>query len=353
MKRRSFLFKSSVFGSAVLFPPLISEKSSSISVNNQDNNKELIDKVKTAMLSMQKASWEQGVAAQAFLELGDFDMAVMMARESVLRQADDGRLSVVYYDNGVTDPAASGEPVLYAAKITGDENLKNAANRMLKYLLDKAPKSKSGILYHTLNAKQIWVDALYMAPPFLAAAGAYNEAIKQIDGIRAALWDPSNKLFSHIWDDDKQAFKNKNFWGVGNGWAVSGITRVIRYLPPEMSSEKDKLITYVKDTIDGCLKHIRDDGLFHNVVDDRNTFIETNLSQMLAYSIFSGTKDDWLEKGYLEYAYKMRDAVYNKVDKYGYIQDVCGAPHFDRPGRAVEGQAFFLLMESAYKKLNK
>ena len=49
----------------------------------------------------------------------------------------------------------------------------------------------------------------------------------------------------------------------------------------------------------------------------------------------------------------MRNAVHRKVDKYGYIQDVCGAPFFDNPGRATEGQAFFLLMEAAYNNLLK
>ena len=37
----------------------------------------------------------------------------------------------------------------------------------------------------------------------------------------------------------------------------------------------------------------------------------------------------------------------DKVDAHGLVQGVCGAPRFDRPGTAPEGQAFFLLMEAA------
>jgi len=33
------------------------------------------------------------------------------------------------------------------------------------------------------------------------------------------------------------------------------------------------------------------------------------------------------------------------------VQGVCAAPNFDRPGIAAEGQAFFLLMESAAERL--
>ncbi len=302
---------------------------------------------------MQRASWEQGVAAQAFLESSEDDMVILMAKESVLRQTREGRLAVLYHDNGVTDPAASGEAVLYAARLSDDKNLKAAADMMAGYLMEKAPKNSSGILYHTLNAPQIWVDSLYMAPPFLARAGHFEESLRQVRGIRAVLWNSTEKLFSHIWDDGNQTFINKKFWGVGNGWAATGITRVVRALPEEMQSDRQELIGYIKETIDGCLKYIRSDYLFHNVVDDSNTFVETNLSQMLAYAIFSGVKDSWLDKGYLDYAYGMRDAAHKKVDKYGFVQGVCGAPYFDKPGRATEGQAFFILMEAAFDKLVK
>ena len=49
-----------------------------------------------------------------------------MAKEAVLRQLNDGRLSVVYTDNGITDPAAAGEAVLKAYQLFGEEEFKTA-----------------------------------------------------------------------------------------------------------------------------------------------------------------------------------------------------------------------------------
>jgi hypothetical protein len=43
----------------------------------------------------------------------------------------------------------------------------------------------------------------------------------------------------------------------------------------------------------------------------------------------------------------MRAAARAKVDQYGVVQGVCGAPTFDHAGVAAEGQAFFLMMEVA------
>ncbi len=167
---------------------------------------------------------------------------------------------------------------------------------------------------------------MYMAPPFLAVAGHPSEAVKQIEGFREVLWLPEKQLFAHIWDDGEQAFVRKACWGVGNGWAAAGMTRVIRTLPATMANEKQRLVNYVKAVLDGCLAHQRVDGLFHDVVDDSSTFVETNLAQMLAYTIYRGVAGEWLGATYLEAADCMRQAAHNKVDAYGLVQDVCGAP---------------------------
>ena len=310
------------------------------------------EKVKTAMLSMQRASWEQGVAAQALLESGEYEIVYLMAKEAALRQTTEGRLSVVYSDNGVTDPAASGEMVLRMAERTGDRELVEANQKMTDYLLHKAPRSETGIIYHTLNSPEIWIDSMYMALPYLCIAGQPEECARQIEGIRKVLWNKKAQLYSHRWHDSEKKFINEKFWGVGNGWAVAGLSRIIDDLPKTQITVKNTLINYATENIDGCLHFMRTDGFFNNVIDDNSTFVETNLSQMLAYSIFRGIKSGWLSSSYLAQALKMREAAYSKVDTYGYVQDVCGAPFFDKPGRATEGQAFFLLMEAAYNKLN-
>jgi hypothetical protein len=54
---------------------------------------------------------------------------------------------------------------------------------------------------------------------------------------------------------------------------------------------------------------------------------------------------------YREPADRMRAAVHAKVDRCGLVQGVCGAPNFNRPGTATEGQAFLLLMEAAQRDL--
>ena len=307
----------------------------------------MLNQVSQALLTMQRYSWEQGVAAQAFLELGDTNTAIMLAREAVQRQGADGRLALMRENEGVTDPAANGEALFVAAHITREPALQAAVDRMLNYLMKIAPRASDGTLFHIIDAKEVWVDSMYMAPPFLAVVGQAGEAIRQIQGIKKRLWNSEKRLYAHIWDEDRNTLKRAACWGVGNGWAAAGITRVIRALPESWTKEKQTLVFHVRDIVDGCLAHQRQDGLFHDVVDQPNTFIETNLAQMLSYSIYRGVGGGWLPSAYLEHAERMRTAVHKKVDTSGYVQGVCGAPTFDRAGTAPEGQAFFLLMEAA------
>jgi len=312
---------------------------------------ERIKLVKQAMLAMQRDAWEQGVAAQACLEMGDCKWVYLLARDSVVHQGPDGRLGLGYGNMAATDPAANGEPLLAAAKHTDDMDLSAAAERMTEFLLKNSPRTDDGVICHVVGTKQVWIDSMYMAPPYLAAAGYPEEAVRQVKGYRKLLRDPKKKLYSHQWDDEKKVFLRKDFWGVGNGWTAAGITRVIKALPGSMDKEKATLIGYVQELVDTLLCYLRPDGFFHDVVDNPATFVETNLSQMLSYTIYRGVKAGYLDKSYLKKADIMRKAVYGKVDEHGLVHDVCGAPLFNSPGTATEGQAFFLLMEAAHRDM--
>jgi unsaturated rhamnogalacturonyl hydrolase len=332
-------------------PDLPSKKQGNLFLGIPATLQDRIDRVLVATIGMQRFDWEQGTVAQALLEMGEYDLVVSFARAAIMRQTD-GRFSVIKGNGPINDCSSVGEAVLFAGKLTEDPLFRKGADEMLKVIKDTNHKNAEGIIYHTQEpARYIMSDAFYMLPPFLAAAGEYDEALKQIEGYRKYLYHEKDHLYSHIWDDPNKKFEREDFWGVGNGWTASGLTRVIKHLPENRLDDKKRLIVYVKELIDGCLKYLREDGLFHNVVNKPETFIEVNLSQMLSYSIFRGIDAGYLQSGYLEKAEKMRKAANEHVDNMGYVQNVCGVPNFDRPYVAPEGQAFYLLMETAAKDL--
>ena len=276
---------------------------------------------------------------------------VLLAKDALVNQAKDGRLGLNGDKGPVTDPASNGEPVLFAYAATGDGAFKAAADRMLEFLLDKAPRTKTGLIYHNQIENMIWVDAFYMAPPFLAVAGHPDEAVRQVAGYRRRCATRRRASTSTCGTRTCSAFTRKLPWGVGNGWAAAGMTRVIRALPATMATEKEQVVGFVRELLDACLRYpargrplprhprrsedLRGDELRADV---RLLDLPRRRRRLAAPS-------------YLQAADRMRAAAHAKVDSLGLVQGVCGAPNFDRSGTATEGQAFFLLMEAAHRDL--
>ena len=308
--------------------------------------------VKSALLSMQRHSWEQGVAAHAFLDLGEKDMVIALAMSAVMRQKEDGRAAVMGSDQAVTDTCAPGEAIAEAWRLTGDPIFEDALNRLLDWALCRAPRTSCGVVCHLIGTKQVWADSCYMLPTFLAAAGHTREAVEQMEGYYRLLCDLQTGLFHHIWDAEAGRFVRSDFWGGGNGWAAASMARLLHRIPMQEEALRLRLLAMELPLLKALRSMVRKDGLSHDILNRTDSFVEVNFSQMYAYALFTGMADGWLSPEYLPLAEKMRAAANEKVDAYGFVRQVCGAPDFCRPGISPEGQAFYLLMENAAERFH-
>ncbi len=311
----------------------------------------LIAKALPAMLGFQRASWEQGVVGQALIEAGEQEAATALARASLVYVNQSGVVATL--GGSTTDPLMLGDCLWWAAHHTTDPQLTKAADDMLQFALKGAPRANDGTPYHQAKEKEMWSDGTFTTPPFLAVAGRYEEAIAQLNGVHVRLWDKNKKLMHHRWSEPNQVFVNPKFWGGGNGWTAASLARILRALPEDRKATREQLTTMLRELLDGCLAHQRPDGLFHDEVDNPSSFVETNLAAMLAYAIYESVRGGWLPESYLPHADQMRLGVRAKVDRFGFVQDVAGAPHFDKPGISAEGQAFFILMEASARKAGR
>ncbi|EMD38675.1 hypothetical protein CERSUDRAFT_73126 [Gelatoporia subvermispora B] len=386
------------------------------------------------LLSTQRASWEQGVAAQALLECHQlftrsdlsssaspfdlFQYTYAFAHDTLVRQAEDGRIGTRLNgdgtsDAGAADPACIGESIYYVLQqsrsgreVPAADELEEGVDKMLEYVMEKcsrAPVNDSNedigsnwLLSHRIDTVQIWSDTVYMLPPFLVSASLYLLSLEHVHTqyqsrrlltmglqqvmLAAKVLQAETGEWSHIYDLSTSQFKRKAFWGVGNGWVCGGILRILRPIAYEARDPLSPLVVLIRsdqeligqmlqchdilmDTITACLRHMRTDYLFHDILDDPVSFVETNLSQELAYALYrvldfhlnetplpgvafprlsQETLEEW-EKT----AEHLRDAAIAKTDSMGFVRDVCGSPSFDKLGTAAEGQAWGILMEVA------
>lgn len=310
-----------------------------------------VEQVKLAMLSMQRHSWEQGVAMQALWELGDENGALRLAIEAAYRTHDDGRLASIGDMAAQTDPSACGEVLLWASEKFDLPELKTSVDNLLDFNLTKAPRSVDGVLYHMNYDKSFWVDSMYMLPPFLAAAGYCDEAVKQMNGYWESLLIADKGMLGHRYDDETKTFQRDVIWATGNGWALAGIARLIDLLPEEYETQIAELVQKAIQLVSGFTEYLPDGNIVHDILDDNESYLDGAGSLLFAYSIYRGVKSGWLEKSLLNVADNIVSAVEKNIDDFGFLRQVAGAPHFMTPGISPEAQAFYLLAIAAKNNL--
>ncbi len=310
---------------------------------------ELAARAKHAALCMTRQCWEQGILAQALLETEDYDSLLLLVKDMVLRQSDDGRLCTIEDTPAVVDSSFCVGATLFAGNMTGDKKIIGAAEKNISYLLSGAPRSQDGILYHMRGTKEIWADTAAFLPSVLAAAGHEDDGVNQIIGVMGRLRDDATGLYFHMWDDSVSAFKRKLLWGVGNGWILTGLLRLSLHVGDRRAEE---VAAMFKSLLDAMLEFETPDHLFRDILDDPASFQESECSEMVAYSIYAAAREKLISRDYLERADAIYNAVLKKVGDDGVLRDCASSPDFVRSGTSVEGQAHFLMMVRAAQTIH-
>ena len=299
-----------------------------------------------ALLAMQRRSWEQGVASLAAIDDGRVDVVGAMARDAILNQDADGRLGAAG-DDGLVNGGALGEAVAFLAA-GGDEESAAALDRQRWWFLRWSPRDDEGVVWHMRGADEVWVDSIFMVVPFLTLTDDVAPADMQYRMHREHLWDERTGLYRHKVNTVTGEHVRGEFWASGNGWAAAGLARALRIggdrVPAEM---RGRWQAQTRELLDAVARWETADGRFHDVLDDPALFTDGTAGLMFAYAALTGVADGWLPVTYREAARRWMDASLARVDEWGVVQGVTGAPLFDREGASAEAQAFALLALAA------
>lgn len=320
-------------------------------------------KVICAMMAIQRYPWEQGVCGQALYEAGLDELWIPMAREAVTRQSSDGRLALACGGEAVSDPAAAGEICLRAWEKTGDPLFKKAAEDMLEYLEQRAPRTGDGVICHNTvsftegyTAEQLWIDGSYMVPPFLAVMGRVEEAAEQLRGYVRHLLDPESDLFRHIKDVGSNRFLRDKLWATGNGWALMGLARVAEEAEKRNQTDIARELNELGERVlNSMLQYALPDGRFRDVLNEEDSFVDGTSTMMAVAAACRRMYNGSLEKtgSIRAWAELAVETVSSKVDAYGLVREVAGCPDFVRPGTSAEAQAAWIMAKTWLDRLEK
>jgi rhamnogalacturonyl hydrolase YesR len=175
----------------------------------------------------------------------------------------------------------------------------------------------------------LWLDDLYMSVPALAQMGAltgerkyFDDAVKQILQFSARMFVPEKGLYRHGWVQDMEPHPAFH-WARANGWAVVAMAELLEVLPPDHPGRAAVLEQY-RAHVRGLAAYQDGAGLWHQLVDRPDTYLETSASAMYVYAIAHGINRGWLDgKAYDPMVSLGWNAVAQKINATGQVEGTC------------------------------
>jgi rhamnogalacturonyl hydrolase YesR len=178
-------------------------------------------------------------------------------------------------------------------------------------------------------ANTLWLDDLYMSVPALAQMGAltgetkyFDDAVKQILQFSSRMFVKETGLYRHGWVEGMDPHPVFH-WGRANGWAIIAMTELLTVLPENHAGRAAVLAQYRAHAAGLAARQGRT-GLWHQLLDRNDSYLETSASAMFVYSIARGINRGWLDP--LAYGPAVSlgwNAVAKQVNEKGQVESTC------------------------------
>ena len=169
---------------------------------------------------------------------------------------------------------------------------------------------------------RFWIDDMFMVTAVQVQAyratgdkkyldHAANEMVAYLDKLQQP-----NGLFYHAPDVPF-------FWGRGDGWVAVGMAEMLRSMP-QNHPQRARILKGYKLMMDSLLKFQDKDGLWHQLIDHPESWVETSSTGMFAFAMITGVKNGWLDaKQYAPAARKAWIGLTTYLEPNGDIRNVC------------------------------
>ncbi|MBR6184957.1 MAG: glycoside hydrolase family 88 protein [Clostridia bacterium] len=281
-------------------------------------------------LTLDTWEWPQGVALYAMMKV------YLAGKEPALKRQIaawyDRRLALGLPSRNINTTAPMlGLAFLY--EITREKKYRGVIAEWAEWIMNGLPRTEEGGFQHVtsddFNAQQIWDDTLFMTVLFLYRAG---EALGRQDWQEEAKYQfllhikylHSQK--DHLWYHG-YCFRGGHhfagaYWCRGNSWFTAGGADFLEWL------EEGSVKTLIRNTfVSQCeaLKACQDpqSGLWHTLLDDPESYLETSGSAAIAYGLLKGVRLGILPRAeYGPCARRAADGVLKQVAENGEVQGV-------------------------------
>lgn len=177
--------------------------------------------------------------------------------------------------------------------------------------------------------ESLWLDDLYMSVPCLAQAGKltgdsryFDDAAKQILQFSERMFVKERGLFMHGWVQGMQPHPVFP-WARANGWATMAMVELLEVLP-ENHPARARILEIYRTHAAALAATQGHAGLWHQLLDRRESYEETSASAMFVYALARGINRGWLDARAFGPAVSLGwNAVTTKVNAKGQVEGTC------------------------------
>lgn len=243
--------------------------------------------------------------------------------------------------DSLDDCGSFASMMLEVNKYLGLRDVKKVADYVGDYIYNHQSRLEDGTFFrkemmHHFHNMTMWADDLYMSVPFLVRYSQFtgdqkylDDAANQFFGFKKRLFMPEEKIMSHVYDF-KYDSKTNVPWGRGNGWVVFSMTELLEVLPEDHPKRND-LIDFLNTLCEGYLALQDDEGMWHQVLNDHESYPETSCTSMFIYAFSRGIRFGLLKnpEKYVKAIYKAWKGISKtSVDSNGNVYGVCRGSEF-------------------------
>lgn len=227
------------------------------------------------------------------------------------------------------DCGAMGASLIEVYRNNRQERYRNYINQSAEHMLHRQSRLKDSTFVRSFPRKwTLWADDLYMSISFLSRMGVltndhryFDDAIQQVIKFHTYLFNKEKGLMYHCWYSDVNR-PGVAFWGRANGWALLAQVDLLDRLPKNYP-RRDTLLALLRRHIDGIARYQSTDGLWHQLLDKKDSYLETSCSAMFTYALARSINKRYIDQDYASKAKRGWEGVMSKVHADGQIEGVC------------------------------
>ena len=198
------------------------------------------------------------------------------------------------------------------------------------YITNKQFRFEDGSLARQRpQPRSLWTDDFYMGVSFLAQMGKltgdtkyWDDGVRQITQMSKRLFIDEKGLYDHGWSENTEGYDPRFYWARANGWATMAMCELLSVLPEDFKGRADVLRLFRLHM--RSLIELQDGtGLWHNMLDKSETYLETSASAMFVYGLAKGLNEGWLSPIYGPAAITGWNGLVSRVLPDGRVEGIC------------------------------